>query len=95
MKTETLYICETCTAKYTTEEECQKCEAYHNKANTILSQNFNHNYGENAKYPGELIVEMANNHKIIYRFYKPIVEKTHTPNQTNNQENTQNGGNNG
>lgn len=73
MKTKTLYICEKCGWKYDNEPDCLKCEATHQEAQTIESQNFDKKYGDSAKYPGEIIMNMANGHKIIYRFYKPIV----------------------
>ena len=75
MKTETKYVCEQCGYKYNTEEECQKCEQSHQQATSILSQKFEHKFGDDAKYPGTVVLEMANGHKVIYRFHKPIVEK--------------------
>lgn len=76
MKTETKYICEKCGWKYNTEEECQKCEDSHNSAKTLVAQKFDHKFGESAKYPGAIIVQMANGHKIEYRYYKPILDKS-------------------
>lgn len=78
MKTETRYICEKCGWRYNTEEECQKCEAYHQDASSLVSQRFDHKFAESAKYPGSVILQMANGHKMEYRFYKPIVEKPDT-----------------
>lgn len=76
MRTETKYICEKCGWKFNTEEECAKCEASHNEAGTILKQSFDHKYGESAKYPGTVVLEMANGHKIEYRYFKPVIESS-------------------
>lgn len=76
MRTETRYICEVCGYRYNTEEECAKCESSHNNATEILSQKFDHHFGDNAKYPGSIIVKMANDHKIEYRYFKPVIEPT-------------------
>ena len=74
MKTEVKYICELCGYRFNTEEECQQCEASHNNVSEVLSQKFDHHFGDNAKYPGSIIMKMANGHKIEYRYYKPILK---------------------
>ena len=78
MKTETRYICEKCGWRYNTEEECVKCEASHNEAQTIEKQYFDHKYGESAKYPGTIVIDMSNGHKIEYRYFKPVIAKNPT-----------------
>ena len=75
MKTETKYICEKCGWKWNTEEECAKCEASHNDASTIVQQKYDHKYGESAKYPSSIVLEMANGHKIEYRYFKPVIKE--------------------
>lgn len=87
MKTETKYICEKCGYKWNTEEECAKCEASHNDAASIVSQKYNHQYGESAKYPGSVTLQMANGHKIEYRYFKPVIEKAENNNNNNNGNN--------
>ena len=89
MRTETRYICELCGYRYNTEEECHKCEESHNAATELVYQKFDHKFGESAKYPGSIIMKMANGHKAEYRFYKPVVEPASTTTNPSTPEPTE------
>lgn len=71
MKTETKYICDYCGKKYLTEEECHTCEESHGIAQTIETAR----YSEGSKYPDTICVGFNNDHHIIYKYLKPLVNK--------------------
>ena len=80
MITKTIYKCEICGQIHETEQDAQKCENSHVDAEFITYQKF----PKTEKYPTELIITMANGHKIQYDYCKPIiVEPSDDPYFTN------------
>ena len=80
MVTKTIYKCELCGQEFEVAQDARKCEDSHMDADVIVSQSFNR--GE--QYPAEIIVSMENEHKLIYKYFKPvIVEPSDQPYFTN------------
>lgn len=69
MITETLYKCEICGQTYNTEQDARRCEDSHVEADYISNQHFL----KQDKYPDTIILTMANNHNLQYRFDKAIL----------------------
>jgi hypothetical protein len=70
MITEILYKCEVCGAVYGKEEDAQKCERSHISAHSVFYEGF----PQKEKYPGILIMEMGNGHRMQYRIEKAVVD---------------------
>ena len=71
MITKTIYKCETCGQEYDVEQLARKCEASHVDAEFITNQTFL----KTEQYPDEIIITMANGHKMRYKYYKPLLKE--------------------
>lgn len=69
MITETLYKCGVCKATYGTPEDALKCERSHVSAHSIYYEGF----PQKERYPGVLVIEMDNGHRVQYRFENAVV----------------------
>ena len=68
---ETRYKCEICGQEYDTEQAAVRCEGSHIDADFITYQKF----PKTEKYPNQLIVTMANGHKLQYDYSKPVLNE--------------------
>lgn len=71
MITKTIYKCEICGQDYDVEQLARKCETSHVNAEFITNQSF----PKTEQYPDEIIITMANGHKLIYKYYKPVFKE--------------------
>ena len=69
MSTDNIYKFEICGQTWITQQDAEKCEAFHQVAEFVTDQHF----PPTDKYPDKVTLTMANGHNIQYRYDRPIL----------------------